>query len=59
MWSAISTLVAVFCHSVPKSTQKYRNNHKVYTYKALVTKQKKRYSQKCQMVIQKWALEKN
>ena len=51
--SEMLTLVTVFFHNTPNNTHKTNNNHKV---QALVTEQKKK-SEKCLLVIQKWALE--
>ena len=53
--SEVETLVAVICQNVPKYTRKTNNDLKLH---ALVTKQKKRQSEKCLLVIQKRALEK-
>ena len=56
----MSILVAVFSHSAPNKTNNETDNS--YKVQALVTKQtkkKKVKNEKCLLVIQKWALEKN
>ena len=53
-------MVAVFSHSAPNKTNNETDNS--YKVQALVTKQtkkKKVKNEKCLLVIQKWALEKN
>ena len=51
-----SILVAVFYYNISNTTDKTNKNLKIH---ALVTKQKKEKSEKCLLVIQQWALEKN
>ena len=39
-----------FCHNFPKPIHKVKNNHKVH---AVVTREKKKKSEKCLPIIQK------